>query len=188
MFIQVSLGDTSVPPSAGLNFFDWVIFSPPPSDFSANLSFELFMDSHLGGFISSLRQMNQIWEYAREEGWENSPAEVTLCPIISPALLYIHQSLVSYLGQLHPKVFSRPQGTRYSGTGPLCPFPLPYANSFPQNITFTSERLPRSECMVHSVSNYSLTGQTKAFYFFCFVTPNEKQHCDHCVGEGTFIP
>lgn len=183
MLTQVSLRDTSLPLSAGLNFFDGVIFfasffaPPPPSDFSANLSFEPFMDSHLRGFISSLRQMNQIWEYAREEGWENSPAEVTLCPIISPALLYIHQSTVSYLGQLHPKVFSRPQGTRYFGTSPFCPFPLPYANSLSQNITFTSERLPRSECMVHSVSNYSLTGQTKAFRI---VTTG--------LGKGTFIP
>lgn len=182
MLTQVSLRDTSLPLSAGLNFFDGVIFfasffAPPPSDFSANLSFEPFMDSHLRGFISSLRQMNQIWEYAREEGWENSPAEVTLCPIISPALLYIHQSTVSYLGQLHPKVFSRPQGTRYFSTSPFCPFPLPYANSLSQNITFTSERLPRSECMVHSVSNYSLTGQTKAFRI---VTTG--------LGKGTFIP
>lgn len=120
------LKSQSLPHTVGFNYFDWLISLLPSffSNFSANLSFEPFMDSPLRGFISSLHQMNQIWEYACEEDWKNSPAEVTLCPIIAPALLYIHQSTVSYLGQLYPKVFRRPQGTRYFGTGPPCSLSL----------------------------------------------------------------
>lgn len=119
------LKNQSSPHTVGFNF-SWLVdfFASFSSNFGANLSFEPFMDSPLRGLVSSLHQMNQIWEYACEEDWENSPAEVTLCPRIAQALLYIHQSTVSYLGQLYPKVFGRPQGTGYFGTGPFCPLSL----------------------------------------------------------------
>lgn len=64
---------------------------------------------------------------AAKLGWQNSPAEVTLCPIIAPALLYMHQSTVRYLGQLYPEVFTRPQDTlalALSAPSPLCKLTL----------------------------------------------------------------
>ena len=109
------LRSQSPPETVNPSVSDWLAFFS--SDIGANLSFEPFMDSPLRGFIYSSHQMNQIWEYSCEDDWENSPAEVTLCPIIAPALLYTHPSTVNYLGQLYPKVFRRPQDNFY-------PFPL----------------------------------------------------------------
>lgn len=140
-----------------LDFFAAFFFS---SNFCANLSFEPFVDVSHTGFISSLHQMNQIWEYACEEDGENSPAEVTLCSIIAPALLYIHQSAVSYLGQLCPQVFRRPQGTRYFGARPFLP-PLPYVSLLSQKWLVLLKHCP--EVNVWSCStNVIIIAQNKA--------------------------
>lgn len=122
-------------------------FFPPPSNFSANLSFEPFVDVFHRGFISPLHQMNQIWEHVGGGNRENSPAEVTLCPIIAPALLYIHQSAVSYLGQLCPQVIRRPQGTRYFGTRPLMP-PQTWITNSPRKDLHSQGFVQKNECTV----------------------------------------
>lgn len=55
-------------------------------------------------FFLSTHQMNQIRPYICQESAENGLAGVTLSNN-SPAPLYIHQSAVSYLGQLYTRVF-----------------------------------------------------------------------------------
>lgn len=55
-------------------------------------------------FFLSTHQMNQIRPYVCQESAENGLAGVTLSNN-SPAPLYIHQSAVSYLGQLYTWVF-----------------------------------------------------------------------------------
>lgn len=55
-------------------------------------------------FFLSTHQMNQIRPYVCQETAENGLAGVTLSNN-SPAPLYIHQSAVSYLGQVYTLVF-----------------------------------------------------------------------------------
>lgn len=128
-----------------VDFFPPNSFFPAPCNFSANLSFEPFVDVFHRGFISPLHQMNQIWEHVGGGNRENSPAEVTLCLIIAPALLYIHQSAVSYLGQLCPQVIRRPQGTRYFGTRPLMP-PQTWITNSPRNDLYSQGFVQKNEC------------------------------------------
>lgn len=98
----------------------------------------------------SLHQMNQIWEHNCEKDRENSP-EVTSSPILAQALLYIHQSAVSYSGQLHSQVFRRPHGRR--------PFwlPLLYASSFSQTWL-----VPMNLCPKVNIWSYITREITKA--------------------------
>lgn len=91
--------------------------------------------------------MNQIWEHVGGGNRENSPTEVTLCLIIAPALLYIHQTAVSYLGQLCPQVIRRPQGTRYFGTRPLMP-PQTWITNSPRNDLYSQGFVQKNECTV----------------------------------------
>lgn len=71
--------------------------------------------SDISVFFLSTRQMKQIRPYVWKESAENGLAGVTLSNN-SPALLYIHQSAVSYLGQLYTRVCRGPRGTRRLNT------------------------------------------------------------------------
>lgn len=67
--------------------------------------------------------MKQIRPRVYEESSEKGLAGVTLSNN-SLALLYIHQSAVSYLGQLYTGVFRGPRGTRRLDTKHFCPFSI----------------------------------------------------------------
>lgn len=78
-------------------------------------------------FFPSTHQMKQIRPCVCKENTENGLAGVTLSNN-SPALLYIHQSAVSYLGRLSTGVFWGPRGTRRLDTKHFCPLSLMQAH------------------------------------------------------------
>lgn len=111
---------------------------------------ESFAD--VSDFFLSTHQMKQIRPCVWEEKAENGLAGVTLSNN-SPALLYIHQSAVSYLGQLYTGVFWGPRGTRRLDTKHFCPLSLMQAHFLRNDSIWTLMSCSKS-CFTHGVRRY----------------------------------